>query len=91
MHFIIYILVIVLGAFSDPATAPDLDSAELGQPMLRTSSSLSEWLWGGLQCQAEHHLIPTMQRYRYAVLAPVAAAILVDRFDIEEPSDLIRN
>jgi hypothetical protein len=25
----------------------------------------SEWLWGGMQYQLEHHLFPTMPRYKY--------------------------
>ena len=36
----------------------------------RTSNPFSEWLWGGMQYQLEHHLFPTMPRYRYAALAP---------------------
>ena len=36
----------------------------------RTSNPFSEWLWGGMQYQLEHHLFPTMPRYRYASLAP---------------------
>ena len=36
----------------------------------RTSNPFSEWLWGGMQYQLEHHLFPTMPRYRYRRLAP---------------------
>jgi fatty acid desaturase len=35
-----------------------------------TSNPFSEWLWGGMQYQLEHHLFPTMPRYRYAQLVP---------------------
>lgn len=35
-----------------------------------TSNPFSEWLWGGMQYQLEHHLFPTMPRYRYRQLAP---------------------
>lgn len=36
----------------------------------RTSDFFTEWLWGGMQYQLEHHLFPTMPKYRYAALAP---------------------
>lgn len=29
------------------------------------SNPFSEWLWGGMQYQLEHHLFPTMPRYKY--------------------------
>lgn len=29
------------------------------------------WLWGGMQFQLEHHLFPTMPKYRYAALRPI--------------------
>jgi len=35
-----------------------------------TSNAFSEWLWGGMQYQLEHHLFPTMPRYRYPALVP---------------------
>jgi len=35
-----------------------------------TSNPFSEWLWGGMQYQLEHHLFPTMPRYRYPALVP---------------------
>ena len=34
------------------------------------SNPFSEWLWGGMQYQLEHHLFPTMPRYRYPALVP---------------------
>jgi len=36
----------------------------------RTSDFFTEWLWGGMQYQLEHHLFPTMPKYRYAQVAP---------------------
>ena len=36
-----------------------------------TSNPFSEWLWGGMQYQLEHHLFPTMPRYRYPALVPL--------------------
>lgn len=35
-----------------------------------TTNPFSEWLWGGMQYQLEHHLFPTMPRYRYPRLVP---------------------
>jgi fatty acid desaturase len=32
---------------------------------------LMEWLWGGMQYQLEHHLFPTMPKYKYAQLRPI--------------------
>jgi len=37
----------------------------------RTSNPFSEWLWGGMQYQLEHHLMPTMPRYKYPALVPL--------------------
>lgn len=34
------------------------------------SNPFSEWLWGGMQYQLEHHLFPTMPRYKYPRLVP---------------------
>jgi fatty acid desaturase len=36
----------------------------------RTSDPFTEWLWGGMQYQLEHHLFPTMPKYKYRALAP---------------------
>jgi len=36
----------------------------------RTSDFFTEWLWGGMQYQLEHHLFPTMPKYYYAQIAP---------------------
>jgi fatty acid desaturase len=35
----------------------------------RTSDPFTEWLWGGMQYQLEHHLFPTMPKYKYAALS----------------------
>jgi fatty acid desaturase len=35
-----------------------------------TSDFFTEWLWGGMQYQLEHHLFPTMPKYYYAQVAP---------------------
>ncbi|CAM9679190.1 unnamed protein product [Ascophyllum nodosum] len=40
-----------------------------------TRDPLSEYVWGGMQYQLEHHLFPTMPRYKYRELVP-----LVKRF-----------
>jgi len=36
-----------------------------------TGNAFTEWLWGGMQYQLEHHLFPTMPRYRYPQLVPL--------------------
>lgn len=33
-----------------------------------TTNPFSEWLWGGMQYQLEHHLFPSMPRFRYPEL-----------------------
>lgn len=35
------------------------------------SNPFSEWLWGGMQYQLEHHLFPTMPRGKYPALKPI--------------------
>ena len=35
------------------------------------SNWFSDILWGGMQWQLEHHLFPTMPRYRYPALSKV--------------------
>ncbi|CAN0369678.1 unnamed protein product, partial [Discosporangium mesarthrocarpum] len=39
---------------------------------------LSEYLWGGMQYQLEHHLFPTMPRYKYSKLAPLVKKFAED-------------
>jgi fatty acid desaturase len=35
------------------------------------SNPFSEWLWGGMQYQLEHHLFPSMPRSKYPLLKPI--------------------
>ena len=44
-----------------------------------TSNSFTEWLWGGMQYQLEHHLFPTMPRYRYPALVPKIKQLCADQ------------
>jgi len=37
----------------------------------KTTNPFSEWLWGGMQYQLEHHLFPTMPRAKYPLLKPI--------------------
>ncbi|CAF0882545.1 unnamed protein product [Adineta steineri] len=37
----------------------------------RCDNFFMEWLWGGMQYQLEHHLFPTMPKYKYARLRPI--------------------
>jgi fatty acid desaturase len=36
-----------------------------------TTNPFSEWLWGGMQYQLEHHLFPSMPRSKYPLLKPI--------------------
>ena len=36
-----------------------------------TTNPFSEWLWGGMQYQLEHHLFPSMPRSKYRLLKPI--------------------
>ena len=36
-----------------------------------TTNPFSEWLWGGMQYQLEHHLFPSMPRANYPKLKPI--------------------
>jgi len=47
-----------------------------------TSDPISEYVWGGMQYQLEHHLFPTMPRYKYRELVP-----LVKQFAAENGID----
>lgn len=50
---------------------PDWVAAQLGSTRDSVSSNpFSEWVWGGMNYQVEHHLFPTMPRNRYPALAP---------------------
>jgi fatty acid desaturase len=33
-----------------------------------TTNAFSEWIWGGMQYQLEHHLFPSMPRNKYPLL-----------------------
>jgi len=35
---------------------------------------LETWIWGGMDTQLEHHLFPTMPRYKYHALRPILKA-----------------
>lgn len=36
-----------------------------------TTNPFSEWIWGGMQYQLEHHLFPSMPRSKYPKLKPI--------------------
>jgi acyl-lipid Delta6-acetylenase / acyl-lipid (9-3)-desaturase len=36
-----------------------------------TTNPFSEWIWGGMQYQLEHHLFPSMPRSKYPLLKPI--------------------
>jgi fatty acid desaturase len=38
----------------------------------------TSWLWGGMQHQLEHHLFPTMPRYKYPALIPIMKAFAAE-------------
>lgn len=49
----------------------DWIAAQLGSTRDSISSNpFSEWIWGGMNYQVEHHLFPTMPRSKYPALAP---------------------
>jgi len=37
----------------------------------RCDNFFMEWLWGGMQYQLEHHLFPTMPKYKYVQVRPI--------------------
>ncbi|MES1916501.1 MAG: hypothetical protein MHM6MM_008309 [Cercozoa sp. M6MM] len=43
----------------------------VGTRNAKTRCFVDEWLWGGMQYQLEHHLFPTMPKFRYASVAPL--------------------
>jgi acyl-lipid Delta6-acetylenase / acyl-lipid (9-3)-desaturase len=52
----------------------------------------TEWLWGGMQYQLEHHLFPSMPRSKYPALAKVLQQFAVDNkveFRITDEFELI--
>lgn len=48
---------------------PDWVTAQFGSTRNAvTTNPFSEWLWGGMQYQLEHHLFPSMPRNKYPLL-----------------------
>jgi len=43
-----------------------------------TTNPFSEWIWGGMQYQLEHHLFPTMPRSKYPLLKPILSKFAAD-------------
>ena len=43
-----------------------------------TTNPFSEWIWGGMQYQLEHHLFPSMPRHRYPELKPILQQFCAD-------------
>jgi len=51
---------------------PDWVSAQfLSTRNAVTTNRFSEWIWGGMQYQLEHHLFPSMPRSKYPLLKPI--------------------
>ena len=42
------------------------------------TNPFSEWLWGGMQYQLEHHLFPSMPRSKYPLLKPILTKFAED-------------
>lgn len=42
------------------------------------SNPFSEWVWGGMQYQLEHHLFPSMPRSKYPLLKPILEKFAAD-------------
>ena len=61
----------------------------------RTSNPFSEWLWGGMQYQLIHHLMPTLPRYHYRKIRPLVRAFAkengVEYREMDELPLLARN
>lgn len=47
------------------------------------TNPFSEWLWGGMQYQLEHHLFPSMPRSKYPLLKPILLEFC-EKFHIED-------
>jgi acyl-lipid Delta6-acetylenase / acyl-lipid (9-3)-desaturase len=43
-----------------------------------TTNPFSEWIWGGMQYQLEHHLFPSMPRHHYPSLQPILEKFATD-------------
>ena len=58
-----------------------------------TSNPFSEWLWGGMQYQLEHHLFPTLPRYRYPKLVPLVQELCKEHgieYRVDSEVDVVR-
>ena len=54
----------------------------------KCANIFTDWLWGGMQHQLEHHLFPTMPRYRHPALIPVLKAFAAQHgLDYKSESD----
>ena len=40
----------------------------------KCNNPISHMLWGGMQCQLEHHIFPTMPRYNYPAVSKLLRA-----------------
>ncbi len=49
----------------------DFISAQFASTRDADASGVARWLWGGMDTQLEHHLFPSMPRYKYAALRPL--------------------
>jgi fatty acid desaturase len=59
-----------------------------------SASPLLAWLWGGMDTQLEHHLFPSMPRYKYAALRPRLQAWAAEHnieFRISDWKDILRD
>merc|ERR1712154_645766 len=45
------------------------------------TNPFSEWIWGGMQYQLEHHLFPSMPRSKYPALKPILTQF-ADKYNI---------
>jgi fatty acid desaturase len=48
----------------------DFVTAQFASTRDAEAHGAARWLWGGMDTQLEHHLFPSMPRYRYAALRP---------------------
>lgn len=73
---------------------PDWVAAQLRSTRDSVSSNpFSEWIWGGMNYQVEHHLFPTMPRSKYPALAPRLKAWCEARgieYRVDDELDIIK-
>ena len=55
----------------DDSNTPFVETQFLTTCDARCDNFFMEWLWGGMQYQLEHHLFPTMPKYKYAQVRPI--------------------